>query len=82
MRYLIGEVVAGIRSGIPWHCVLQYVVIFRLHVLLRTVKVLVLFYPDGWEFFQKNQYHRCLWCHSQNLVSRVLWNGVHEWNFV
>ncbi len=81
-RYLLGELIAGIKSGIPLCCVIYYLIVFRLHVLFKSVKVLNLLYPaEAYEFFQKYQYYRCPICFIFKRTSEVKWNGVREWNY-
>jgi len=77
-RYFIAEFLCGLDSGIPLCCILYYSIIFRLHLIFKSLKVLNLFYLSGKidndKFFNKYNYHRCILCYLRNKIIEIKWN--------
>jgi len=80
-KSIVGELIAGVKSNIPLCCVVYYLVVFRLHLVFKSVKLLDFFYPDSDTFFNKEGYHRCILCSYRNSVAKVAWNGINEWQY-
>lgn len=81
-KRIFGEIYAGLKSNIPLCCVVYYSVVFRFHLVFKTVKILDFFYPDSWDFFSKEDYHRCFLCYLCGRKVKVDWNGINEYRYI
>lgn len=80
-RMIIAEFCGGWVSDIPLCCIIYYLLAMRLYLLLGSQKLLGFLYFDDWDFFERNDYHRCPICHFRNRTVVNRWDGWRGWTF-
>lgn len=86
-RFILGEIIGGLKSGIPICCVLYYIVVMRLYLLLKSFKVVEMLYGERNHICKDDAhnvfiYWRCPLCMLRGHIADVKWNGISEWTYI
>ena len=69
------EVRFGRKSGLPWCCIIWYVLTAWVCMLTRRDAMVlpIMFGDNGWEDFRRLDYYRCPRCRVLERKAKVLW---------